>query len=229
MAGEQAGRSPQRGRRWCDSSARTLRRGAAATRDIAVSSSGSVTFCGSAHDEGRAPRRPRRRGSRKSRPTSRIVGAPADPRPARSQPQPPSGRVVAATRPRGSSPTQRQVVRRPMKVAGPRRVAADHGADRQRQRPGDARDHPVHDDSDPDGGEDHQPGIGQRRIGHRLALKSISDVCNAAAYSSGGSSPSTRASLPRCASGTRPAGSRRCPPRSAAAVRGVELAGDGGG
>ena len=40
------------------------------------------------------------------------------------------------------------------------------------------------------------------RIGRRLALKSTSDVCSAAAYSSGGRKPSSTTSASRRTSGT---------------------------
>ena len=78
----------------------------------------------------------------------------------------------------------------------------DDGADRERSAP---RSGPAAAQCTttptPSGREHHQPDRSSR-IGRRLALKSTSEVCSAAAYSSGGSSPTSTTSGRRCTSGT---------------------------
>ena len=129
------------------------------TSDIAVSSSGSVTFLRvqpTTTNASSPTSTPPPAATTKSRPTSRTV----------TEPTVAARAVRSATRAVASlssdSPSRIVTIRRGQpdpagdRGGGDRVGRRDHRTDRERQRPGDARDHPVHHDADARGGEQHQ-------------------------------------------------------------------------
>ena len=174
------------------------------TSDIAVSSSGSVTFLRvqpTTTNASTPTSTPPPAATTKSTPTSRMVTEPIDAaRAVRS-----ATSAVASLS--SDSPSRIVTTRRGSPIRRPIAVEATAS--------GGATTAPIASAS-----AQEMPGIIQctttptpavvkstsptdsSRIGRRLTLKSTSDVFSAAAYSSGGSSPSSTTSSPRCTSGT---------------------------